>query len=130
MRLLAIETSTPGASVALVEDATTLAAASRIDRPAALAERIRTELSAVGISNPKAEIDAFFEDPDGHAADLQRRIVPGLVARAEEAPAAQRLAHADEFHGQAELLLDGEDCAAFGGAVELGQHDAGALHRF
>jgi tRNA threonylcarbamoyladenosine biosynthesis protein TsaB len=31
MRLLAIETSTPGASVALVEDDTTLAAASRID---------------------------------------------------------------------------------------------------
>jgi tRNA threonylcarbamoyladenosine biosynthesis protein TsaB len=32
VKLLAIETSTPGASVALVEDATTLAAASRIDR--------------------------------------------------------------------------------------------------
>ncbi|MGA7226707.1 MAG: tRNA (adenosine(37)-N6)-threonylcarbamoyltransferase complex dimerization subunit type 1 TsaB [Acidimicrobiia bacterium] len=32
MKLLAIETATPGASVALVEDATTLAAASRIDR--------------------------------------------------------------------------------------------------
>ncbi len=32
MRILAIETSTPGASVALVEDRTTLAAASRIDR--------------------------------------------------------------------------------------------------
>ena len=32
MRLLAIETSTPGASVALVEDATTLAAASRSTR--------------------------------------------------------------------------------------------------
>lgn len=32
MKLLAIETSTPGASVALVEDRTTLAAASRIDR--------------------------------------------------------------------------------------------------
>ncbi len=32
MKLLAIETSTPGASVALVEDKTTLAAASRIDR--------------------------------------------------------------------------------------------------
>jgi tRNA threonylcarbamoyladenosine biosynthesis protein TsaB len=31
VRLLAIETATPGASVALVEDATTLAAASRID---------------------------------------------------------------------------------------------------
>ncbi len=31
MKLLAIETSTPGASVALVEDSTTLAAASRID---------------------------------------------------------------------------------------------------
>jgi tRNA threonylcarbamoyladenosine biosynthesis protein TsaB len=31
MKLLAIETATPGASVALVEDATTLAAASRID---------------------------------------------------------------------------------------------------
>ncbi|MFZ0625883.1 MAG: tRNA (adenosine(37)-N6)-threonylcarbamoyltransferase complex dimerization subunit type 1 TsaB [Acidimicrobiia bacterium] len=32
MKLLAIETATPGASVALIEDATTLAAASRIDR--------------------------------------------------------------------------------------------------
>lgn len=32
MRILAIETATPGASVALVEDKTTLAAASRIDR--------------------------------------------------------------------------------------------------
>ena len=32
MKLLAIETSTPGSSVALVEDASTLAAASRIDR--------------------------------------------------------------------------------------------------
>lgn len=32
MRILAIETATPGSSVALVEDATTLAAASRIDR--------------------------------------------------------------------------------------------------
>jgi tRNA threonylcarbamoyladenosine biosynthesis protein TsaB len=32
MKLLAIETSTPGASVALVEERTTLAAASRIDR--------------------------------------------------------------------------------------------------
>jgi tRNA threonylcarbamoyladenosine biosynthesis protein TsaB len=32
MKYLAIETSTPGASVAVVEDATTLAAASRIDR--------------------------------------------------------------------------------------------------
>jgi tRNA threonylcarbamoyladenosine biosynthesis protein TsaB len=32
VRLLAIETATPGASVALVEDASTLAAASRIDR--------------------------------------------------------------------------------------------------
>ena len=32
MKILAIETATPGASVALVEDRTTLAAASRIDR--------------------------------------------------------------------------------------------------
>lgn len=32
MKFLAIETATPGASVAVVEDATTLAAASRIDR--------------------------------------------------------------------------------------------------
>ena len=32
MKFLSIETATPGASVALVEDATTLAAASRIDR--------------------------------------------------------------------------------------------------
>src|SRR5882762_10248646 len=35
-----------------------------------------------------------------------------------------RLPHADELHRDPELGLDGEDHPAFGGAVELGQHDA------
>ena len=39
----------------------------------------------------------------------------------------QPLAHADEFHRQLEFVFDGEHHAAPGGAVELGQHDAGQL---
>src|SRR5437667_206040 len=36
-------------------------------------------------------------------------------------------ANADAFHVQVELLLDGEDGAPLGGAVQLGQDDAGAV---
>src|SRR5262245_39055361 len=40
------------------------------------------------------------------------------------------LADADELHRQAELLLDGEDGAALGRAVALGQDDPATLHAF
>ena len=49
--------------------------------------------------------------------------------RVERLHVVDLLADADELHRQAELLLDGEDRAALGGAVELREHDAGALHR-
>ena len=40
-----------------------------------------------------------------------------------------RLADADQLHRDAELGLDGEHDAALGGAVELGEHDAGDVDR-
>ena len=45
----------------------------------------------------------------------------------------QSLAHADEFDGQLQFVFDGKHHAAPGGAVQLGQHDAGQfrhLHEF
>ena len=47
--------------------------------------------------------------------------------RVERLQVVELLADADELDRQAELLLDAEDRAALGGAVELGQDDAGAL---
>ena len=39
-------------------------------------------------------------------------------------------ADADKLDRQADSLTDGDDHAAFGGAVEFGQHDAGAVDGF
>src|SRR5687768_18575589 len=50
--------------------------------------------------------------------------------RIEQLQVLRLFADADELHRQVELLLDAEDRAPLGGAVELGQDDAGALHRF
>ena len=47
--------------------------------------------------------------------------------RLERNEIADRLAEADELDRDGELGLDGEDDAALGRAVELGQHDAGDL---
>src|SRR5438874_200634 len=49
--------------------------------------------------------------------------------RVEGFQIVERFADADEFHRQAQLLLDAENRSALGGAVELGQDDAGALDR-
>ena len=40
-----------------------------------------------------------------------------------------RLADADELDGQVDRLADGDDDAPLGGAVELGEDDAGAADR-
>ncbi|MFT3766011.1 MAG: serine/threonine-protein kinase [Minicystis sp.] len=50
-----------------------------------LGDAIRAELGALGISNPKEEIDAYFTEPEAHAHELCARLVPRLVARGEEA---------------------------------------------
>lgn len=68
MKLLAIETSTPGSSVALVEDRSTLAAASRIDR-----------IGHAGFAVPA--IDFCFDQVGWNPQDLDAVVVdigPGL----------------------------------------------------
>jgi serine/threonine-protein kinase len=51
----------------------------------ALGYAIKDELSALGIGDAKAEIDAYFADPEAHAEALRERLVPRLVARGEAA---------------------------------------------
>jgi serine/threonine-protein kinase len=60
-------------------------AADRTRSPGAVAEQIRTELEALGITDPKAEIAAYFADPEGYSTALSARIVPKLVSRGEAA---------------------------------------------
>src|SRR5690349_13183752 len=45
--------------------------------------------------------------------------------RLERREVVRTLTEADQLDGDAELALHGHDDAALGGAVELGQHDAG-----
>jgi eukaryotic-like serine/threonine-protein kinase len=60
-------------------------AEARTASPGALAQEIRAELTALGISDPKAEILAYFTDTRGYADALPARLVPRLVARGEAA---------------------------------------------
>lgn len=59
--------------------------AERPSGPAALAELIRAELAELGVTDPRAEITTYFAEPEGYAAELPRRLVPRLCARAEAA---------------------------------------------
>ncbi|UQA58144.1 serine/threonine-protein kinase [Polyangium aurulentum] len=63
--------------------------AERTESPGKLGEQIRTELEALGITDPSAEIAAYFEDPAGHAEALRALLVPRLVARGERARKAR-----------------------------------------
>jgi serine/threonine-protein kinase len=60
-------------------------AAERTPTAAALGEDIRRELDALGIADPKAEIEAYFADSEAYARALVDRLVPRLVARGEAA---------------------------------------------
>jgi len=51
----------------------------------ALGEEIRRELEALGIGDPKAEIESYFRDAEAHAKALVERLVPRIVARGEAA---------------------------------------------
>ena len=57
----------------------------RTASPGALAREIREELAALGITDPRAEILAYFLDPRGYPDALTARLVPRLVARGEAA---------------------------------------------
>ncbi len=52
-----------------------------------------------------------------------------IALRGEGDQVIDALTHADEPHGQAQPLLDRHDTAALGGAVQLGQDDAGGVCR-
>ncbi len=57
----------------------------RTASPAKFGERIRDELEALGIQDPRAEIDAYFADPADYVRRLPERLVPKLLARGETA---------------------------------------------
>src|SRR6185312_8978522 len=63
-----------------------------------------------------------------YAAWLAGHKRPGEVAGVERLEVVERLAHADELHGQPELVRDREHNAALRGAVELREDDAGDVH--
>ncbi|MEO5730446.1 MAG: serine/threonine-protein kinase, partial [Byssovorax sp.] len=57
----------------------------RTASPGALGQELRAELAALGITDPRAEILAYFLDPRGYPDALAARLVPRLVARGEAA---------------------------------------------
>ncbi len=57
----------------------------RTASPAVLAEEIRGELAALGVTDPAAEVLAYFRDPPGYSAALASRVVPVLLTRGEAA---------------------------------------------
>jgi serine/threonine-protein kinase len=63
----------------------------RLESPQALADELRKELAELGLSDPRAEIAAYFEDPEAYRAALATRIVPKLVARGEGHRKARRI---------------------------------------
>jgi serine/threonine-protein kinase len=60
-------------------------AAERTGSAAELGAAIEAELRALGITDPRAEISAYFADPAGYSEALSARLVPRLVARGEAA---------------------------------------------
>ncbi|MEZ4293844.1 MAG: serine/threonine-protein kinase [Polyangiaceae bacterium] len=50
-----------------------------------LAEQIREELAALGITDPPAEVLAYFRDPQAYTAALTERVVSALLHRGEAA---------------------------------------------
>ena len=59
--------------------------ASRTPSAAALGLAIRDELEALGVTDPRTEIAAYFADPAPYSNELTTRLVPRLVARGEDA---------------------------------------------
>ncbi len=98
----------------IIDGALAHSTAERTPSPGKLGELIRAELEALGITDPQREIEAFFEDPEGHAEALRSRLVPRLVARGEDArKAGDRTGAANDFNR----------------AHALAPHDLGILKR-
>jgi serine/threonine-protein kinase len=69
----------------IIDGALATLPADRIESPAALAAKLRTELEALGFEDPRKEISAFFSDPVAYAEAHRARVVPRLIARGEAA---------------------------------------------
>ncbi len=76
----------------------------RLESPQALGEELRRELAELGLGDPRAEIAAYFLDPDKYAAELPGRIVPKLVARGEAHRRARRVQLAASDFNRAHAL--------------------------
>ena len=62
-------------------------------------EALRAELLALGIEDPRAELRAYFDDPEGYAARHAARLVRVLTERGERASkAGDRLSAAADFN--------------------------------
>lgn len=91
--------------------------AARYPSVAALADDLREFVRLVGLEDPRAELTAYFTDPERFAAQLPQRVIPALLAQArrqlqqgQHARALQqldRLLSADPAHGEALALLAG-----------------------
>jgi serine/threonine protein kinase len=75
-----------------------------------LGEQIRAELAALGLTDPPAEVAAYFADPPGYAAALVKRLVPRIVARGEAARKAGDVTGAAADYNRA-LALCPDDLA-------------------
>ncbi|HRI65467.1 MAG TPA: serine/threonine-protein kinase [Polyangium sp.] len=79
----------------------------RTASPAKLAERIREELEALGMPDGRAEIEAYFANPEEYARSLAGRLVPRLLSRGEAArKAGDVVGAADDFNRALALAPD------------------------
>jgi serine/threonine-protein kinase len=83
-------------------------ASERTASAAELGEAIAAELSALGIDQPKAEVDAYFADPEGYAKALPDRLVPRLATRGEAARKARDVPGAAADFNRALALRPGD----------------------
>lgn len=86
----------------------------------ALGELLRGELSALGIENPRAEIVAYLDDPEGYVEALPGRLVPRLLERGEAARRGGDVECAAADFNRAHALAP-DDMAVLKRITQLGQ---------
>lgn len=86
----------------------------------ALGELLRGELCALGIENPRAEIVAYLDDPEGYVEALPKRLVPRLLERGEAARRSGDVECAAADFNRAHALAP-DDMAVLKRITQLGQ---------
>ncbi len=112
--------SVGGPFARIVEKALATDPKERLEKPNALAELLRAELKALGIEEPRAEIERYFEDPKGYSDALRKKLVTALVIRAEEARRNKRTADAASDFNRAHALAP-EDLVILKRMTQLGR---------